>query len=181
MTFAKQLSAGFSPISAVAVSEEFFEPIKSFAQKNGSFGHGFTYTGHPVSCAITLKALEIYERDNLFKNAFDKGNLLFNRLSSFEKSHIVGEIRGKGLLAAIEFVQSKETMKQFSSNIVGQFFYDTAKNKGLITRLLANNTIVLCPPLIINDAELRLMLEILNDTLKETELFAQKVINETAK
>ncbi|MDV6316245.1 aminotransferase class III-fold pyridoxal phosphate-dependent enzyme [Idiomarina sp. HP20-50] len=177
MTFAKQLSAGFAPISAIAVSEEFFEPIQSFAQ-NKSFGHGFTYTGHPVSCAVTLKALEIYERDDLFNNSLRKGQLLFSGLTAFKESPFVGEIRGKGLLAAVEFVQSKDTMTPFPSNTVGQFFYERAKDKGLITRLLANNTIVLCPPLIINEAEIYDILEIFNGTLKETEEFAQKVINE---
>ena len=80
MTLAKALSSGYIPISAVIVNDELFEPIKEASGDIGVFGHGYTYTGHPVSCAVALKTLEIYERDKVFQHAEKVGEYFQNSM-----------------------------------------------------------------------------------------------------
>lgn len=170
MTFAKQLSSGYVPMSAAVINGDMYESLIEQSDKSGTFGHGFTYTGHPLACAITLKTLEIYERENIYENARKTGEYLFSKLDSFKKKNIVGEIRGSGLLAAIELVRCSESLEPFKDNNVGKFVYEECKRKGLIVRSLANNTIVLCPPMIITNTQIDEIISILEEVLDLTEV-----------
>ena len=149
MTLAKQLSSAYMPISASVIRADMYEAMIEPSAKVGAFGHGYTYSGHPVACAVALKTLEIYERDNIFQQAADTGEYLHRRLRAFENHPLVGEVRGSGLLAAIELVANKSSGKAFDDGSVGNFLQKHCQDNGLIVRVVAGSSIALCPPLII--------------------------------
>ncbi|GIR41497.1 MAG: hypothetical protein CM15mP51_22770 [Porticoccaceae bacterium] len=98
MTFAKQLSSAYMPISASAIRRDVYEAMIDQSAAAGAFGHGYTYSGHPVACAVALRVLEIYERDNIFSRASATGAYLQEQLKKFESHPLVGEVRGEGYL-----------------------------------------------------------------------------------
>ena len=95
MCFAKGLSSGYQPISAAVISGDVFDSIRESSREHGVFGHGYTYSGHPVACAVALKTLEIYERDGIFSLATRRGDYLQNKLREIEQHPLVGEVRGQ--------------------------------------------------------------------------------------
>ena len=107
ISLAKQLSSAYLPISASVIPEYMHEAMIEPSSKVGVFGHGYTYTGHPAACAAALKTLEIYQRDNLFGHAADMGEYLQDKLSEFKNHPLVGEVRGRGLIAALELETNK--------------------------------------------------------------------------
>ena len=120
MVVAKQLSSAYFPISATIVSGRIAEQIQRQTEELGALFHGYTYSGHPVGCAVALKTLEIYERDSVFETAAATGVELQERLREFDDHPLVGEVRGKGLIAAIEPVANKVTGEAFPDNSVVQ-------------------------------------------------------------
>jgi adenosylmethionine-8-amino-7-oxononanoate aminotransferase len=137
------------------------------------FGHGYTYSGHPVGCAAALKTLEIFERDRLFEKAATAGDYLHQQLKRFEAHPLVGEVRGKGLIAAIELVPNKGTDERFAGGKVGTFAQKQCQQNGLIVRAVAGNSIALCPPLIITNDQINDIIHALEKALDETLLYAQ--------
>ena len=104
MSLAKQLSSAYVPISAAVIPGTMYEAMAEQSSGVGVFGHGYTYSGHPVACAAALKALEIYGRDGLFARAAETGVQLQSRLAEYAGHDLVGEVRGKGLIVAVEWV-----------------------------------------------------------------------------
>ncbi|MFM1896226.1 MAG: hypothetical protein RLZZ385_1300 [Pseudomonadota bacterium] len=154
MTLAKQLSAAYIPISAAIIPGPLYEAMVEPSAQAGVFGHGFTYSGHPVACAAALKTLEIYERDRLFDHAAAMGRLLHQRLQGFQDHPLVGEIRGKGLIAAVELVSDKAAGTAFKDGRVGAFAQKACLENGLSLRAVAGNSMAFCPPLIITPSEI---------------------------
>ena len=113
MTLAKQLSSGYMPISASVIRGDIYEAMVEPSAKEGVFGHGYTYSGHPVACAVALKTLEIYQRDGLFGRAAEIGTYMQHRLRELRNHPLVGEVRGEGMLAAVEMVSNKATLLAF--------------------------------------------------------------------
>ncbi len=104
---AKGLAGGYAPLGAVLVSERVEQVFKDAEQP---FMHGYTYMSHPVSCAAGLAVLRIIEREGLIQNAAERGGLLFEQLEHLKAEHpLIGDIRGKGLLAGIELVRDRDT------------------------------------------------------------------------
>ena len=169
ITIAKALSSGYIPISAVIVPEEIFEPIKKASNEVGVFGHGYTYSGHPVACAVALRTLEIYEELNLFShvvNITPKFQERVNKLGTFE---FVGEARGIGLIAALEIVKNKDTRENFDPyGKVGKQIAEICQKNGLIVRAIGD-VIAICPPLIITEEQVDEMFDILEASLTEFE------------
>ena len=167
ITIAKALSSGYIPISAVIVPEDIFEPIKKASNDVGVFGHGYTYSGHPVACAVALKTLEIYEELNLFSRVekiAPKFQERVNKLGTFE---FVGEARGIGLIAALEIVKNKGTKENFDPyGKVGKQIAEICQKNGLIVRAIGD-AIALCPPLIITEEQVDEMFDILEASLTE--------------
>ena len=167
ITIAKALSSGYIPISAVIVPEDIFEPIKKASNDVGVFGHGYTYSGHPVACAVALKTLEIYEELNLFSHVekiAPKFQERVNKLGTFE---FVGEARGIGLIAALEIVKNKGTKENFDPyGKVGKQIAEICQKNGLIVRAIGD-VIALCPPLIITEEQVDEMFDILEASLTE--------------
>ena len=169
ITIAKALSSGYIPISAVIVPEEIFEPIKKASNEVGVFGHGYTYSGHPVACAVALRTLEIYEELNLFNhvvNITPKFQERVNKLGTFE---FVGEARGIGLIAALEIVKNKDKKENFDPyGRVGKQIAEICQKNGLIVRAIGD-VIAICPPLIITEEQVDEMFDILEASLTEFE------------
>ena len=167
ITIAKALSSGYIPISAVIVPEDIFEPIKKASNDVGVFGHGYTYSGHPVACAVALRTLEIYEELNLFSHVekiAPKFQERVNKLGTFE---FVGEARGIGLIAALEIVKNKGTKENFDPyGKVGKQIAEICQKNGLIVRAIGD-VIAICPPLIITEEQVDEMFDILEASLTE--------------
>ena len=148
MTFAKQLSSAYYPISASVISGELYEPMVAPSAEVGIFGHGYTYSGHPVACAAALKTLEIYQRDGLYDNAAKMGEYLQSRLAELDSIDAVGEVRGAGLIGAVELVEDRES--RTPAVALAKAATLACQENGLIVRNVAGNALAVCPPLIIN-------------------------------
>lgn len=149
MACAKALSSAYVPVSAAIVSGDIARAVADAASDMGVFGHGYTYSGHPLGCAVAAKVIDIYHRDGLFDHAAAVGSYLQSKLQGFTDHPLVGEVSGIGLLGALELVADKSTKKAFDGMRVGQFCAAAAEQNGLIVRPLGGNRIALCPPLII--------------------------------
>ncbi len=167
MTFAKMLSSAYFPISATVIKGEMYEKLVEPSSKVGMFGHGYTYSGHPVGCAVALKALEIYERDDVYGHAAQVGEYLQQRLREFEDHEIVGNVRGVGLIGAVEIVADKTTREPFDPSAAG-YLQQTCQEHGLIGRALAGTTFAVCPPLIITREQIDELIDILKKGLDAT-------------
>ncbi len=159
MTFAKQLSSAYFPISASVIPGWMYKAMIDQTNEVGVFGHGYTYSGHPVACAAALKTLEIYERDKIFEHAAEVGAYLQAELRRIFTDHpLVGEVRGKGLIAALELVSNKTTGATIPGGKGGAAAVKACQDEGLILRAVAGNALAFCPPLIITRSEIDEML-----------------------
>lgn len=167
MSLAKALSSAYLPVSAAIVSGDIYDAMVEPSAKVGVFGHGYTFGGHPVACAVALKVLEIYERDHVFERARVMGEYLQGKLQTFADHPLVGEVRGMGMIAALELVANKHTRQAFEGNAVGGFCALRAQEHGLIVRAMGGS-IALCPPLIISPAQVDELIEKLGRALDDT-------------
>ena len=149
MTLAKALSSAYVPVSAAIVEGDIADCINASATEVGVFGHGYTYSGHPLGCAVASKVIDIYLRDRIFDHAAEVGSYLQSCLAGFADHPLVGEVSGVGMIGALELVADKETKKPFEGMRVGQFCAKAAEENGLVIRPLGGNRVALCPPLII--------------------------------
>ncbi|MEH6578805.1 MAG: aminotransferase [Amphritea sp.] len=168
MTLAKQLSSAYMPISASVIRGDMYEAMIEPSAKVGVFGHGYTYSGHPVACAVALKTLEIYHRDNIFGRAAEIGGYMQKRLREFLDHPLVGEVRGEGMIAAVEMVANKQTGQAFVGGAVGAFAQQACQNHGMITRAVAGSSLAFCPPLIVTEAQIDELIEKFSKALDET-------------
>ena len=168
MSFAKQLSSAYMPISASAIRRDVYEAMIEQSANAGAFGHGYTYSGHPVACAVANKALEIYQRDAIFEKAAVTGDYMQSRLREFADHPLVGEVRGSGLLGALELVANKQTGEAFASGAIGAYAQKAAQDQGLIIRAVAGSSIGFCPPLIITTEQIDEMMEKFSIALDKT-------------
>ena len=154
VTLAKALTSADAPLSAIMIPEFIHEAILENSQKWGMFGHGFTYSGHPLSVAVGLKVLEIYERDNVFVEAARKGQQFQKALNTFKNHPLVGEVRGKGMIGACELVANKVKGTPFNvDSAVGKYCLARMRKHGLIARAIGD-ALCLCPPLVSSEDEI---------------------------
>lgn len=154
MSLAKAMSSAYLPMSAVVVPEFMYEAVRAATQSSGLFAHGFTYTGHPVCAAVALRNLELLEELNLYEEAARKSAIFQQRLRAFEDYPLVGNVRGVGLIGAIELVKDKSTKESFPKAAgIGLACMDLCAEHGLIVRALGD-VVCFCPPLIITDAQI---------------------------
>jgi len=154
LTCAKALSSGYVPISAVMVNEKVHSAIAAHSGKLGSFGHGYTYSGHPVACAVALEALKVYEDEQIVAHVQALAPAFAAGLQSFAGRAHVGHARSVGLIGALELMQDKAARTPFAvDRKTGYRFAQLALEEGLIVRAMGD-TIGLCPPLIITSEEL---------------------------
>ena len=174
MSLAKQLSSAYFPISAAILPDFMYEAMVAPSAEVGVFGHGFTYTGHPAACAAANKAIEIYQRDRLFEHAASIGAYMQEGLRQFSSHPLVGEVRGKGLIAAVELVANKSERKAFADGTVGAVTKQACQDHGLLIRAVAGNSLAFCPPLIINKQQVDEMLEMFSSALEDALEYTRK-------
>jgi 4-aminobutyrate--pyruvate transaminase len=155
ITVAKMLTSAYVPMSALYVTDALYQVIADTSAAVGSFGHGYTYSGHPVACAVALEALRIYEADNLVGHVQQVAPRLQQGLRRFAGHEIVGDVRSLGLIGAIEFAADPKKRQPFDpARGVGAYFVRCAQAHGLIVRVLGGDVIAFSPPLIITEAEI---------------------------
>ncbi len=168
ITMAKALSAAYQPIGAVMISEEIFQSILEGSRRYGTFGTGFTYTGHPVPAAVALEAQRIYDERDIGGHVRAVIPAFQRRLAQLSDHPLVGEARGAGLVGAVELVADKASKRNFEQNMrVGPWTMSRAAEHGLIVRALVNDAIALCPPLIITEPQIEDMFDRLTRALDE--------------
>ena len=154
ITVAKALSSAYLPIAAVMISEPIYQAMVRQSEKIGTFGHGYTYSGHPVSAAVALETLKIYEERDIVSHVRTVAPHLQDGLRRFRDHPLVGEVRGIGLIAGVEIVADKATKAPFDPKLgIGGHVARFAQEHGLIVRAMGDS-IGFSPPLIITSAEL---------------------------
>jgi len=167
---AKGLSSAYIPISALMVNARVFDAIAEESDRVGVFGLSFTYSGHPVSAAVAREALRIYSEEDIVGHVRAMEPHFMGGLRELMDHPLVGEVRGKGLVAGVELVQNKATGAAFDPGLgIGPYCNQRAEDHGLIVRAIGD-TISFCPPLIINREEIEEMIvrfrKALDDTLE---------------
>ncbi|MGO1117940.1 aspartate aminotransferase family protein [Rhodovibrionaceae bacterium A322] len=166
MTMAKGITSGYQPLSAIAVSEKIG---KVLIEKGGDFFHGYTYSGHPVACAVALKNIELIEEGGYLEQIQSTtGPHLAKRLEGLMDHPIVGEVRSVGLIGAVEMVKNKETRERFADyGAVGNICRDHCVANGVMLRAV-RDAMVISPPLVISVAEIDEMIDKLTIALDAT-------------
>lgn len=180
ITVAKGLTSAYAPLSAVIVGEKVWDVIAQGSQDHGPMGHGWTYSGHPVCAAAALANLDILECENLMQNAAEVGGYLQQQLhAAFDSHPLVGEVRGSGMLAALEFMAHKEERRPFDAALkVGPRVSAAALQHGLIARAMPHGDILgFAPPLVTTRAEVD---EIVKLTKAAVDEVASQVLKESA-
>lgn len=154
ITSAKGVTSGYFPMSACFISPKVWDVIESNAAAAGLFGHGFTYSAHPVGAAAALASLRLIDEENILANVQQQSDYLFAQMRAAIGDHrSVGDIRGKGLMVGIELVKDRATKETLPmADRTGRQVLKAAAARGLITRALGD-TLVFAPPLVINRAE----------------------------
>ncbi len=168
IAMAKGLSSGYLPISAVGVSRKIVDVL---VERGGEFTHGFTYSGHPTCAAVALENIAILEREGLVERTAEvSGPYLGRALDRIRGHRLVGEARSLGLIGAVEIVAEPGTNKRFlgKEGHAGPVVRDICIRNGLMVRAI-RDSIVMCPPLIITEAEIDKLVDILDRALTEAE------------
>lgn len=174
VTAAKALSSAYLPISAVIVPEFLYEPMVKPSGEVGLFGHGFTYSGHPVAAAVALKTLEIYEERNLYEHVRKMTPRFQTLLSRLGEHPLVGEARGVGLVGACELVRSKDTKEAFDArHAVGAKCMAFCQEHGLIVRAIGD-AVAICPPFIVSEEQIGEIFALFERGLDDTLDWANK-------
>jgi len=166
---AKALSASYLPISAVMVNDIVFQALAQESHTIGTFGHGFTYSGHPVSAAVAIETLKIYDDMDIGGHVGSVGAHLQSELRRRFIDHpLVGEVRGTGLIAAVELVANKASHRNFDPKAkVGGRLTKLCEENGVIGRATANDSLCFSPPLVISHQEVDEMLARVSKSLDE--------------
>ncbi|ALA20301.1 MULTISPECIES: aspartate aminotransferase family protein [unclassified Chelatococcus] len=167
MTTAKGLTSGYVPMGAVLMSDHVYNVIADGAGA-AAIGHGYTYSAHPVSAAVGLEVLRLYEAE-LLDNGRRAGRRLMQGLRSLADHPLVGEVRGRGMLAAVELVTDKARKTPLpAASLPAQRIFDRAWDNGLIIRAFGNGVLGYAPPLCCTEAEIDAIVERTRATLDET-------------
>jgi 4-aminobutyrate--pyruvate transaminase len=175
ISMAKAITSAYFPMGAITIEEELYQAMLDESRKIGTFGHGFTYTAHPVGCAVALKTIEIYERDKTMEHVRKVAPTFEKRIAQFADHPLVGETRAKGLIGAIELVADKKTRRPFDPKKgVGGIATEILQDNGLIVRNMGDS-IAFCPPLVIRDDDIDEMFDIVDKGLR---ILEERVLKE---
>ncbi len=170
VTVAKALTSAYAPMGGLIASDRVAEP---FMEGNASFAHGFTFAGHPVSAAIAMANLDVYERDDLCGHVREKEPEFRQMLESLAELPIVGDVRGAGYFQALELVKDKETKESFddeeSERLLRGFLSGELYKRGLICRTddRGDPVVQLAPPLIADTEQFEEIHDVLSEVLAE--------------
>jgi putrescine---pyruvate transaminase len=166
MTVAKGLTAGYSPMGAVLLSRDIYRAIADNSPAGDVVGHGFTYSGHPVSAAVGLEVLRLYLEGGILENGKKVGAYFEKRLAEFASHPLVGDVRSKGMLAGVELVMNKKTKRK---PLPALGLSDMLARKGyenrLIFRAFSDGTVGFAPPLCCTRDDIDLLMERFGKTL----------------
>jgi 4-aminobutyrate--pyruvate transaminase len=169
MTLAKALSAGYQPISASLLTNELYDVLLAQSDKLGIFGHGYTYSGHPVPVAVALEAIKIYEERDIVAQVRRIGPRMQAGIRSHADHPLIGEARGIGLIGAVELVRDKATKQSFDPKAgVAAYLVRRAQHHGAILRNMPSDVVAFSPPLIINETEIDEMMGCFSKALDDT-------------
>jgi adenosylmethionine-8-amino-7-oxononanoate aminotransferase len=162
---AKGISSGYVPLGATLFSDEIYEVISVPQAEGAAFYHGFTYSGHPVSCAAGNKNIEIMEREDICAHVREVGPYLEQQLAKLLDLPIVGDVRGKNFMMCIENVADKETKELFPAEVqIGERIAKHCQSRGLIIRPIGHLNII-SPPLILTKEQIDTMFGILSESI----------------
>ncbi|MFN0190792.1 MAG: aminotransferase [Aestuariivirga sp.] len=174
ISMAKAITSAYFPMSALTIEEELYQAMLEESRKLGTFGHGFTYTAHPVGCAVALKTIEIYERDKIIPHVAKVSSVFQARLKALGDHPLVGEARGVGLIGAVELVADKATKRPFApAHQIGIKSVNAIQEQGVIVRNI-QDSIAFCPPLIISEDEIHEMFDLVENGLNAMEQWVRK-------
>jgi 4-aminobutyrate--pyruvate transaminase len=166
---AKQMTSAYAPLGAVMVPQDIYDAYVDQTSKIGTFGHGFTYGGHPLGCALGVKAIEIYQKRDIIGHVRSLIPVFERRMKSLAEHPLVGEARYCGLVGGVELVADKKTKRSFDPKEgVGAQMAKFAEGHGVILRAMGD-TIGFCPPMIITEAELNELFDRTEKALDDTE------------
>jgi 4-aminobutyrate--pyruvate transaminase len=169
ITVAKALSAGYLPISASLVSGKLYEVLLGQSDKLGIFGHGYTYSSHPVPAAVALETLKIYEERDIVAQVRRVGPRLQTGIRSYADHPLIGEARGIGLIGAVELVRNKTTKESFDPKAgVAAHLVRRAQHHGAILRNMPGDILAFSPPLVITEGEIDDLLTCFGKALDDT-------------
>ena len=175
MTVAKALSSAYLPISATLMSQKVYDVLRDGGDKYGMFGTGYTYGGHPASAAVALETLKIYEERDTVGHVRSVMPAFWAGLKRCEGHPLVGEVRGVGLVGAIELSPDIANKGMFDPAAkVAPYMVARAKEHGLIMRALPSDSVAFCPPLIVTEAQIGTIMERAEKALAETWEHVQK-------
>ena len=169
IVMSKQITSSYVPFSAFMMNDRFYEPIAEESGRIGVLGHGVTGAAHPLGAAVALENITIIEERNLVEQAGENGAYFLEKLHGFADHPLMGEIRGVGLIAAIELVEDKETKSVSGTpGTLGNLMNKTLLENGVITRNMLD-TCAFCPPLIITRNEIDTLVSAIGKSLDEVQ------------
>jgi 4-aminobutyrate--pyruvate transaminase len=169
VTVAKALSAGYVPISANLVSGALYDILLAQSDKLGIFGHGYTYSSHPVPAAVALETLKIYAERDIVAQVRRVAPRMQAGIRSYADHPLIGEARGLGLIGAVELVRDKATKQSFDPKAgVAAYLVRRAQHHGVILRNMPGDIVAFCPPLIVSEGEIDEMLAGFGKALDDT-------------
>jgi 4-aminobutyrate---pyruvate transaminase len=169
VTMAKALSSAYLPISAVLLSEPIYQALVAESDKIGTFGHGYTYSAHPVAAAVAIETLKIYEERDIFGHVRRVSPRFVKGFKQLADHALVGEQHSVGLIGAIQLVRDKAKKALFDPKLgVAPFMAKRAQEHGLICRAVFGDRVALCPPLIITDDQIGEMFRRFAQALDDT-------------
>ncbi len=169
ITVAKMLTGAYVPMSALYVSDRVYQAVADASAEVGVFGHGYTYGGHPVACAVALEALRIYEEDDVVGHVRQVAPRLQEGLRKHAGHPFVGDVRGMGLIAAVELAADPAARQPFPPERgVGAYLVRRAQEHGLILRTMAGDIVAFSPPLVISEQEIDQLLQRFERALNDT-------------
>ena len=169
LTTAKMITSAYVPFSALYVSNKIYQACADASAAVGVFGHGYTYSGHPLGCAVALETLKIYEERDIVGHVRNVSPALLNGLQKFADHPLIGDVRGVGLIAAVELAEDKHARRPFDpKRAVGAYLVRRAQEHGLILRVMGGDIIAFSPPLIITEAQIQEMMHRFGKALDDT-------------
>jgi len=165
LSFAKGITSGYLPLGGIMVSDAIRDALLSVPYED-RWMHAYTYSGHPTCCAVALKNLEILEKEGLVERAEQMGKRLLAGLQTLYEFPAVGDVRGLGLMAAVELVADRGTKTPFDPALkVGRRVRREAQERGLFTRFI-RDVLVLAPPLVVTEEQVDRIVEILREAIR---------------
>lgn len=161
ITIAKGLTSAYAPLSGSILSKKIWKVLEQGTDENGPIGHGWTYSAHPISAAAGVANLKLVDKMNLISNVNEVGKYLLAELKNAFSSHpIVGEVRGDGMLASLEFLEDKDNLKFFDpSKKIGMQVSSNLLKEGIVGRAMPHGDILgLAPPLCLNKSEVDIII-----------------------